>query len=183
MQHSTLSHPRNRDRCGRRDLYRTALVCVALLGAPLACGGTDAAGPAPPGNVLDGVAYTASVEILDKLVVLRVTLTNTTTGAITRSYPAGCPVRIRLYRLTDNALVYDESQAPCGSTTPVSVTIAPQQSASLTSGPRYRCTIAGDSLPTPATYFAAALVRIVGMNPIELDAGTYSIPKCPEEAP
>jgi len=168
---------------------RGSAVLIALLGSALACGGGDAAGPSQPGNVIDGVAYTATVEEVVhfattvKQVTIRVTLTNTTAATVTRSYPAGCPVRMRFYRMTDDKLVYDESQFPCGTTNTVSVTIGPKQSATVASGTRNPWEIAGDSLPVPATYYAGAIVRIVGMNPIELDAGTYRLPRCVEVFP
>jgi hypothetical protein len=88
-------------------------------------------------------------------------------------------VRLRLYRESDQVLVYDEGRMPCTVTTPVGLRIDAQATVVLTSGNRYNPSIAGDSLP-PGMYRGAALLRITGLNPIEIDAGTYRLARCTE---
>jgi hypothetical protein len=161
------------------------MIAAAALGA--ACGkGGDVVEPNGNGNaVLDGIALSAEVvEITHTVtsvvqVTMQVTLRNTTSAAITRSYPAGCPVRMRFYDAQTLTLVYDEGQRPCPVTTPVQFTIQPQESMMLATGVRFPWDILGDSLAS-AAYYAAALVRITGLNPIEVDAGVYAIPHCEE---
>ena len=169
-------------------MWRHPILALAGVAAIVAgCGkGGDIVDPSGNGqNTLDGIALTAQVvEVVHsatsvKQVSLHVTLTNTTNAAVVRSYPAGCPVLIRLYRVQDLALVYDEGQQPCGFTTPTDVRLEPGASATLTSGLRFPWTITGDSLSAGA-YYAAALLRITGVNLIEVDAGIYSLPFCYE---
>jgi hypothetical protein len=137
----------------------------------------------PLGNgefMLDGLEVTAAVTSVPgagpPLAVL-VTLRNTTSATIVRTYPAGCPVRIRLFRLDDDTALYDETAHECLGTTPVEISVAPGASKVLTSGTRSPWAIHGDSL-AGATYRFAAVLRIVGENPIELDAGLYKLPFC-----
>ena len=162
----------------------TIVVAVAL--GAVACGrGGDIVDPNGNGGtpVLNGLALTAQViEVEHEMtsviqVTMRVTLTNTTDAPIVRSYPAGCPVLMRFYHSLDLSLAYDEGRRPCSVTTPVSFSVQPQESITLTSGLRFPWEILGDSLGSGA-YYAAALLRVTGINPIEVDAGVYAIPHC-----
>jgi hypothetical protein len=163
---------------------RTFILSGALLTA-MACGrGGDIVDPGDGGpTVLDGIALSAQVvEVIHDAtsvtqLTMRVTLTNTTNQVLVRNYPAGCPVLMRFYHPLDFSLAYDEGQRPCTVTTPVEFRLEPQESMTLTSGLRFPWEILGDSLGSGA-YYAAALLRITGSNPIEIDAGTTSIPHC-----
>ena len=103
---------------------------------------------------------------------------NTTNETVEYNYPAGCPVRFRLYDLTTDALVYDQTANGCNVTTVAPLPLGPQQSRTLTSGTRFPWEVSGDSIPTSVTYRATAVLRITGENPIELEAGNYRIPTC-----
>lgn len=161
-------------------------VQACLLLGGVACGkGGDIVDPDGNGGpaVLDGLALSAQVaEVVHqttsvKQITIQVTLRNTTNQQIVRSYPAGCPVLMRFYNPLDLALSYDEGRRECTVTTPVEIRLDPQEATILTSGLRFPWEILGDSLASGA-YFAAALLRIVGANPVEIDAGTYVIPHC-----
>ena len=171
---------------------RSLVVCAALVTLVLSCssGEGDVSEPtAPGGQVFGDLAYSARVLEVEhtqttvKQLTLRVELTNQSDEMLSRAYPAGCPVRIRLYRVLDNALVYDESRFPCGAESPIGFSLGPQQSIAISSGTRNPWEVAGDSLPVPASYYAAALVRVVGQNPIEIDAGVYRLPFCRDSFP
>jgi hypothetical protein len=144
--------------------------------ASLAAGCAESVGTTDEGNYqLDGVTITAAVvELSDKLVSVQATLSNTTAERIDLHYPAGCPVRIRLYRALDDALVYDEGIWECNYDVGVDLTVPPGGRRVLTSGTRFSWEIAGDSLPLGA-YVARAILRIVGQNPIEVEAGLYNL--------
>jgi hypothetical protein len=140
----------------------------------VACGGDQAAGPAD-GAVDDLALAAAVVEIADgRMVSVQAFLTNNTSGDIAVSYPAGCPVRIRLYRQGDDALVYDEAGFPCSFAVTATLTLSPGQTRTLTSGGRFPWTVSGDSIPV-GPYRATGIVRIIGENPVELEAGTYHL--------
>lgn len=160
---------------------------AALAALTAACGkGGDVVDPSGDGStVLDGLAVTAQVVQVEHertsvvQVTMHVTLTNTTTEPVVRSYPAGCPVLMRFYNAQNLQLVYDEGRRRCAVTTPVQFRLAPQESMTLTSGLRFPWEILGDSLPA-AAYYSAALLRLTGNNPVEVDAGVYAIPHCEE---
>jgi hypothetical protein len=79
--------------------------------------------------------------------------------------------------------VYDESRFECVADNLIDFTIGPFGTFQLASGARNPWEVSGDSLATPATYNAAALVRVVGQSPIEIDAGTYRLPFCKDSFP
>jgi hypothetical protein len=170
--------------CGLQDVRRIwASAALAALVA-LAAGCANEGGVAEPSGdgseLLGGIAVSASpADVSAWFVTIQVTLTNTTASAVERSYPAGCPVLIRLYREPDQVLVYDEGRRPCAVTTPIAFRLDAQESFVLTSGARYNPSVAGDSLPA-GRYRAAALLRITGLNPIEIDAGSYRLAHCDE---
>lgn len=114
-----------------------------------------------------------------KQVTIRVTLTNTGQATANLSYLATCPVRFRLYRVLDQSLVFDETAVACANVGAVDLAIPPQESRELNSGTRNPWTLHGDSLPMGA-YSAAGVVHIVGVGPVEVDAGTYLMPSCDE---
>jgi hypothetical protein len=169
----------------KNELRRTLMI-VAGAGAvaAAACGGNaSGSGPTGTNNEFAGVAYTATVEEIPALTTRRftvmVTLRNTTGQTVTRSYPAGCPVRIRLYRLLDGELVYDESDLECAFADPATITLAPGESKTLQSGPRWPPAVVGDSL-VPSTYNVGAVLKTEGTTAVEISAGAYRIPDCRE---
>jgi len=169
----------------KNELSRT-LMMVAGAGAvaAAACGGSaSGSGPTGTGNEFAGVAYSATVTEVTASTTrwfsVVVTLRNTTNSDVTRSYPAGCPVRIRLYRALDNALVYDETTVTCGFTEPNTFTLEPGASRTLQSGTRWPPTVVGDSLPA-STYNVSAVLQTEGPQAVEISAGSYKMPDCRE---
>lgn len=148
-------------------------------------GGGDITDPLDE-ELIPGVTLSASVVELDvteatgsriKMVSAEVALQNTTAEPIEHSYPGGCPVRMRLYRQSDNALIYDQTLFPCNVSAVQSFTLPAQGAKSFTSGARFPWEVAGDSIP-PATYRATAVFRVTGLDPVEIEAGTYRVPTC-----
>lgn len=153
---------------------RTLVVALVLV-STAGCG-TD---PSGPKTEYDGVKYTASVNTIQSGMSLTqfavlVKLENMTTATVTRTYPAGCPVRVRLYRESDGRLVYDETSRPCSFTEPATITLPSRTTHTLTSGPRLPGTVLGDSLPV-ATYTVRAVVTTEGTTHVEVLAGSYAI--------
>ncbi|HYV99094.1 MAG TPA: hypothetical protein VE967_16680 [Gemmatimonadaceae bacterium] len=147
---------------------------MCALGAAAACGSDSGTGPR---TTVGGIKYTARVELVEAggtapLLSVVATLTNTTGAPQMRTYPAGCPVRILLYRQSDNTLVYDERTRDCAPEPTATVTIDPLATADLQSGIRFPATVAGDSLPF-ATYKVRAAVMTEGAKQVLIDAGTY----------
>ena len=147
------------------------------LGALLiaACGSDSGTGPQ---TEFDGVKYTAAVVLVptggQTLLSVVVTLTNTGGETRSRTYPASCPVRIRLYRSADNALLYDETRRACSAEPTATVSLASLESKTLQSGVRFPGTIAGDSLPF-TTYVVRAVVLTEGTKEVLINAGTYAL--------
>ena len=148
------------------------LVICAMAAA--ACSGSSTG----PSDVYGGIQYTATVSDIagtqgtHQFAVL-VTLHNTTTTTQTRTYPSGCPIRIRLYRQADNRLVYDETKITCTTTIPTTISLNPDESKTLTSGIRFPSAVIGDSLPA-TTYNVKAIIQTEGTKVVELTAGTYA---------
>jgi hypothetical protein len=111
-----------------------------------------------------------------------VDITNTTNDPITLHYPAGCPVRIRLYQAGNDNLVYDQSLFPCNYDVIVPLALAPGQTRSLSSGDFFPWVVGQDSV-TPGYFRAVAILRITGEEPFELEAGSYRLPRCPDPMP
>jgi hypothetical protein len=103
-----------------------------------------------------------------------VTLQNNTGAVQTRTYPAACPVRIQLFRLSDNALLYDETRLPCDKTVTATLTLIGLGSTTLNSGVRFPGTIAGDSLPL-VTYTVRVVVLTEGTSSVVLNAGSFNL--------
>jgi hypothetical protein len=149
---------------------------VALVAAAAACS-TDL-GSGPPSE-FDGIKYTAEVQDIvsgssgARQFAVVVTLQNLTSSTKTRTYPATCPVRVRLYRSSDNFLAYDETLRSCSPTPTSTITIPAQGTSTLTSGVRFPATVAGDSLATgQTTYTVRAIVTTEGDKEVLIDAGT-----------
>jgi hypothetical protein len=92
-------------------------------------------------------------------------------SAITLTYPATCPVRVRLYRLADTTLAYDETRRQCDQATIATVRIDPGKQWDIGSGFRDHGAVAGDSLPG-ATYIVRAVVSLDQVQSREISAGT-----------
>jgi hypothetical protein len=163
------------------------MAATLFLACALACseagGVTDAT--EEPGDAIDGLGLSAAVVLVQggggqsiMLVSLQVNVSNTTDEAITRHYPTGCPVRLRLYETgTNGRLAYDETTKPCNSSAQTPLSLQPGQTRVLTSTAQFPWEVAGDSL-SPGPYHAKAILRIAGENPVELNAGNYTVPRC-----
>jgi hypothetical protein len=170
---------------------------VALLVA-VSCGDDGGVITGPDEPAIDGIGLAASVNLIPAnpaagiyLAAGQVTLTNTSESALTLHYPAGCPVRMRLTETGANGtIVYDEASIQCNVATAVDLTLQPGASTTLASTPRFPWDVAGgsvciidegvagpDCIP-PGAYVASVILRIIGEDPIELDAGTYRLPRC-----
>ncbi len=157
---------------------------VALVPLWVGCG--DANGVVDPGEgagIIDGLTITASMATSDdvttasKVLFVQVRLVSRSRDPITVFYEAGCPVRLRLYRLDQALPAYDESRVVCHTTTLVPLVVPAGGARSLTSGPRMAWTIHGDSLEM-GHYRATAIVRLRGDAPVELEAGRVALPNC-----
>ena len=145
------------------------LIGGVCLFATVSCGFN----PAGPKTDYDGVKYTATSSLVTGFgFVVLVKLENTTTAVLTRTYPSGCAVRIRLYRPIDGKRVYDETQWPCIYNTPATITLQSRATYQLSSGARTG--ILGDSLPT-ANYAVHGVVATEGTALVEVDAGTFNL--------
>jgi hypothetical protein len=161
-----------------------SLATLLIVATAASCGGNaSASGPIGVSNEFGGVAYTAEIREIVSTTTRRfmvvVTLSNTRGIAATRTYPAGCPVRIRLYRVSDGVLVYDESKTPCAVTDPVTVTLFAGESMTLQSGVRWPPNVLGDSLAA-VRYYVGAVVQTEGTQFVEIAAGVYRMPLCVE---
>lgn len=152
---------------------RTSLVALGVL-LPLGCGG-DSSGPSDQGGNL---RYTARVERVQtgtiNFVTVIVSVRNTTSAVETRTYPSACPVQIRLYRLGDDALVYDETRRDCPATPTSTLEVGGLQTKELQSGLRNPTTILGDSIAA-ASYGVRAVVNTEGNKLIIVNAGTVNL--------
>ncbi len=128
---------------------------------------------AAPQNEYNGIRYTAAVAPNGIGFTVIVTLENTSGVQQLRTYPAACPVRIRLYRTADNFRLYDETTWPCDATNTATITIDAFSSKTLQSGARSATTVTGDSLPHTA-YTVYAVVRTEGATLVEVRAGLFT---------
>jgi hypothetical protein len=160
---------------------KARMLMLALAALTLGCGDDDdddATGPTAALQV-DGIQYSASVgESVARngriFFVVTVTLRNRTDQLISRRYPVGCAVQVRLYRLIDRSRVYDEGRRGCAPADSLSVSIPAGGSIVLSSGLRYPPTIT-DTLPA-VQYDVRALVRTERSGPVEVLAGDYTLP-------
>ena len=152
---------------------RRAWTLVAAAVA-VACGSDEIASGDQQPTLTPGLSYSAETSEIrfdgGPSMLVTLSISNASLAPITLTYPAGCPVRIRLYRPSDNVRVYDETRVPCGLTTPASITISPQATRSLGSGFRGMTTIVGDSLQF-TVYRVMAVPQTEGANIIEVPAG------------
>ena len=155
-------------------------VC-AIVGAlvVVSCGGSDST-TEPPGETTNGVVYsarafamTASTYTPGFNVVL--TLENPTANSVTLTYPAGCPVRVRLYRLLDDRLMYDETRLTCQITSPADLILQAGATRTIGSGSRENCAVAGDSLLMNTSYRFVAVPQMAGATSLEVPAGELNL--------
>jgi hypothetical protein len=158
-------------------------VLVLLLVTAAGCS-TDVSGPS---TQFGGVKYTAVTNDIVTCPLgvtsgpqchhqfsVIVTMQNTTGATLTRTYPAGCPVRVQLYRLSDNARLYDETRWACDATPVATITLPGFSTTTLSSGVRFPGNVAGDSLPLVA-YTVRAVVFTEGAASVIINAGTYTL--------
>jgi hypothetical protein len=168
----------------RAPLARVALkpkggrACIfALALAAASCSSDEVTTSAEP-KATTGIEYTAGTSELrfEGNVNLMVTLTiaNRSAEPITLTYPAGCPVRIRLYRVADDSLRYDETRLTCTVTNPAQLTLQPQSSRSFGSGFRSMPRMAGDSLQF-TLYRVAAVPTTEQESILEIPAGLIDL--------
>jgi hypothetical protein len=154
-----------------------ARVAPLLAALAMACSSVEDVVVTEP-TLTPGLVYSASTTELriDAGYSLLVTLSieNTSTAPITLTYPASCPIRIRLYQPSDNALVYDETRVACASDGEATLTISPQDSRSIGSGFRGMPRIVGDSLPF-AIYRVFAVPQMEGAAVFEVPAGSITL--------
>lgn len=166
-----------------KNVFRVCSLFAALFAAGSCGASADGEGLTGPVEEIDGVRYTARVEEIlaetTRRFAVFVTLTNTNPESVTKTYPSGCPVRIRLYRQQDNKLQYDETKVACSVTSPASFSLAPGASQSLQSGVRWPPDVLGDTL-VAVTYNVRAVVTTEGTRVVEVEAGAYRVPSCVE---
>jgi hypothetical protein len=102
--------------------------------------------------------------------LLIMTVQNGATVPIERTYPAGCPVRLRIYRQLDSALLYDETKVACTVDTPVTFLVQPGESRAIGSGFRQMTQIMGDSIPC-GHYRLVGVPQTERTTVIEIEAG------------
>jgi hypothetical protein len=153
-------------------MRRTLKLILAL--TAMAGSGSCSTDPGAPQTEFNGLKYTAEIAPNGFGFTVIVTLQNPGGTAQTRTYPAACPVRIRLYRTANNLRLYDETTWPCSATPLATITIDGFSSKTLQSGARSATTVAGDSLPH-TTYTVFAVVLTEGATLVEIRAGTYTL--------
>jgi hypothetical protein len=89
---------------------------------------------------------------------------------VDKQYPAGCPVRLRVYRNLDDQLLYDETRLPCTVEGSATFRILPGETRSIGSGFRSMTQIMGDSIPC-GRYRLVGIPQMEGGTIIEIDAG------------
>lgn len=165
-------------------MMRMAMRCVlgALLVSAAACAVDNTNEPSGDDPV-NGIVYSAEVrEIIsrqNRQFAVFVSLRNVTEGTLTRKYPVGCVVQIRLYRPGGNQRVYDEAQNPCAPADSLVATIAAGQTISLTSGIRFPQNITA-TIPA-AEYRVSAVVHTEPSGFLEVWDGLYRLPLCVPE--
>jgi hypothetical protein len=107
---------------------------------------------------------------------VNIKMRNVTDAAISRRYPIGCAVQIRLYRPQNNQRVYDEHLTPCAPADSLSAVIQPGQTISLSSGVRFPQSFT-DSLPA-VEYRVSAIVHTDRTGVLEIFDGIYKMPLC-----
>jgi len=162
------------------DAKKAALL-IAVVAATTSCSGDLGSGPQ---TTYGNIRYTAAVQDISGTTTgstahqfsVFVTLTNKIGASQTRTYPVNCPVLIRLYRQSDQTIVYDETRSRDCSTTTATVTIPGTGTAQLQSGVRFPSVILGDSLPK-AVYNAKAALLTEGSQFLIIDAGLMDLSK------
>jgi hypothetical protein len=153
--------------------------------AGLACSSDETVAPDQQ-EAIEGLDLSAEVVRINTggafangmILSVQVNVTNTTSQTVSRTMPAACAVRVRLY-LQDTDLRYDQTTFPCNAETVVPLVLSPGETKSLTSGSYFPINILADSVPA-AFYRATAVLRITGENPVEIEAGQYRLPNCPD---
>lgn len=155
---------------------RRALIAVGVTAAAVACGsvgestGVDPEVSAPALTYqMEGSEFQPSGALPPNLLVI-MSAQNGASVPIETSYPAGCPIRLRIYRQLDSALLYDETQLACAVPSPVSFRVQPGETRSIGSGFRQMTQIMGDSIPC-GRYRLVGVPQTEGTKVIEIEAG------------
>jgi hypothetical protein len=166
----------------RISLRHLALALPFTLFA-VACGDDDdATGPTPTQELVDGVLYTARVDLIQNVLYpnkapaffqIVATLQNQRGVALDRTFPAACPVRIRLERDYDDVVVYDETRRPCDAEPLALLSLPPRGTQSIASGMKVMESFRGDSIPV-GTYNVFATLSTEGDKPVVVRAGTIT---------
>ena len=151
-----------------------AAVGVALAFGSACGSSSDATGPED--DVSGDIEYSmqsseTNLDVdLPPNLLLVMTMANRSSGAVEKVYPAGCPIRFRIYRSLDNQLLYDETKVACSLTTPVAISLQPGESRTIGSGFRQMPGIMGDSIPC-GTYRLVGVPGTEGTTVVEVEAG------------
>lgn len=160
---------------------KKTLAPVLILAASLACsdGPADPAdrgpgGPAAGAVVVDGVEYSASVQIMESFPVQlagTVTIANRTDGAKTVTFPDGCVALLRAYQ--GDTRVWDQAGDVGCTMALVPIELGPGESEQVRTPTSSAADVLGDEWPD-GEYSIAVYLR-PGGEEIELDAGTADL--------
>jgi hypothetical protein len=159
--------------------YRSTLARIALLSTALAISAcsSDEDDPMEP-ETTPAVVYSASVSetrfSAGYSLLVTLSIENISLFPVTLTYPASCPIRIRLYEPADNAPVYDETRVICPFDGQATLTISPGATRTIGSGFRAMVGIVGDSLRF-ATYRVFAVPQMEGSGVVEVPAGSVTL--------
>lgn len=171
-----------RQRMDSRQSRGTWVVALGLtlVAGPVACGSMgdstspeDEATPVAVEYSMTSSEFLPHSELPPNLLLV-MGLRNVSAATVDRSYPAGCPVRIRIYRTLDSALLYDETRLACALTDPASMRLVAGESRTIGSGFRQMTQIMGDSIPC-GTYRVVGVPQTEGSKVIEVEAGEATL--------
>lgn len=149
---------------------------VALVATAVACGSMGGStGPAEAEEIpavtytMEGTEFLPSSQLPPNLMIV-MSVENEGSVPVEKSYPAGCPVRIRIYRDLDDTLIYDETKLGCSNSDPATFRVLPGETRTIGSGFRQMTQIMGDSIPC-GRYRLVGVPQMEGDEVIEIPAG------------
>jgi hypothetical protein len=150
------------------------LIATATAITIAACGDDAATNPLN-GGIVPGVTISATASGGDgELLIATVSFHNRTPAAVDVEYPAGCAVRLRLFRSGRRDSAFDERSLACDASVTLPLAIPAQETRTLVSGFRSPDAILGDSLPS-GRYDVVAVLRLAGHEPVEISAGSLTL--------